>query len=69
MTGGWGFIGFHLITGILQDEPECVVHVIDIDTTRNRIPSVTYNTADISSPSDVERVFNIAKPRTVFHLA
>ncbi|KAM7196899.1 Cytochrome P450 [Naviculisporaceae sp. PSN 640] len=69
VTGGCGFIGFHLVTGILQNEPDCLVHVIDTNTTRNRIPGVTYHTADISVPPDVERVFSIAKPKTVFHLA
>ncbi|KAK4212524.1 putative 3-beta hydroxysteroid dehydrogenase/isomerase family protein [Rhypophila decipiens] len=69
VTGGCGFIGFHLVTGILKVEPDCAIHVVDVNTTRNRIDGVTYHTADISSQSDAERVFNAAKPKTVFHLA
>ncbi|KAK7751098.1 erg26, C-3 sterol dehydrogenase [Diatrype stigma] len=69
VTGGCGFIGFHLVTGLLEREPDCQIHVIDIDTSHNRVPGVIYHTCDISPLSDVEVVFNQAKPKTVFHVA
>ncbi|KAK0615066.1 hypothetical protein B0T17DRAFT_602170 [Bombardia bombarda] len=37
VTGGCGFTGFHLVTGILELEPDCTIHVIDINTNRNRV--------------------------------
>jgi len=71
VTGGCGFIGSHLVPEILATEPTCQVHVIDINTTRNRVddPRVTYHTGDISSLSDVETAMFAAQPRTVFHVA
>ncbi|KAI1362795.1 C-3 sterol dehydrogenase/C-4 decarboxylase family protein [Xylaria arbuscula] len=57
VTGGCGFIGSHII------------HVIDIDTGRNRFAGASYHTCDISVPSDVCTVFAEAKPKTVFHVA
>ncbi|KAI1499907.1 NAD(P)-binding protein [Biscogniauxia marginata] len=69
ITGGCGFIGFHLANDLLERDPKCDIHVIDIDTSRNRIPGVTYHICDISSLVDVEAVFAKAKPKTIFHVA
>ncbi|KAI1111310.1 C-3 sterol dehydrogenase/C-4 decarboxylase family protein [Nemania sp. NC0429] len=69
VTGGCGFIGSHLVTGILQAEPGCQIHVIDIDISRNQVPNVAYHECDIASSSAVERVFQEARPQTIFHVA
>ncbi|TVY83723.1 Sterol-4-alpha-carboxylate 3-dehydrogenase [Lachnellula suecica] len=71
VTGGCGFIGSHLVDEILASEPACIVHVIDINTTRNRLQDarVTYHTGDIASLSDVEAAMSAAQPRTIFHVA
>ncbi|KAF7884730.1 uncharacterized protein EAF02_005066 [Botrytis sinoallii] len=69
ITGGCGFIGFHLVNHILESEPTCEIHVLDIDTTRNRVPNVTYHTCDITSLPGVESVMLQAQPRTIFHVA
>lgn len=69
VTGGCGFIGFHLVKGLLAQEPQSEIHVLDIDTTRNTHPGVTYHQCDIASAADVEAVFLGARPRTVFHIA
>lgn len=69
VTGGCGFIGFHMVNGLLEREPDCQIHVIDINTNHNQVAGVIYHTCDISSLSDVEAVFNQAKPKTVFHVA
>ncbi|OTA91519.1 hypothetical protein M434DRAFT_397173 [Hypoxylon sp. CO27-5] len=69
ITGGCGFIGFHLTSGLLERDPQCQIHVIDINTNRNRLPGITYHTVDISSAAEVEAVFAAAKPKVVFHVA
>ncbi|KAF4631662.1 hypothetical protein G7Y89_g6465 [Cudoniella acicularis] len=71
VTGGCGFIGSHLVDEILASDPTCQVHVVDINTTRNRLhdPRVTYHTGDIANLSDVEAAMFAARPRTIFHVA
>ena len=71
ITGGCGFIGFHLTQHVLDAEPSCQVHVLDIDTSRNRVDhsNVTYHTCDITSAQAVDDVVQRAKPRTTFHTA
>jgi sterol-4alpha-carboxylate 3-dehydrogenase (decarboxylating) len=71
ITGGCGFIGSHLVDGILASEPNCQIHVIDIDITRNRStdPRVTYHTGDIANLADVETSMSAAQPSTIFHVA
>lgn len=69
ITGGCGFVGSHLAEGLLAENPNCQIHVIDLDTTRNQFPGVHYHTCDIASFTDVESVFDDVKPQTVFHVA
>lgn len=69
VTGGCGFIGYHLVKGLLDQDPRSDIHVIDINTTRNIHAGVKYHKYDIASAADVEAVFQQAKPRTVFHVA
>ena len=47
VTGGCGFIKTHIIKHILDLEPACHIHVIDINTKCNRLPSVVYHTGDV----------------------
>lgn len=69
ITGGCGFVGSHLAEGLLAENPDCQIHVIDLDTARNQVPGVHYHTCDITSSTDVESVFVETKPQTVFHVA
>lgn len=69
VTGGCGFVGSHLIEGLLAEDPNCEIHVIDLRTDRNRIPAATYHNCDISSSAEVDAVFLQVKPKTVFHVA
>lgn len=69
VTGGCGFNGSHIVSDLLERDPSCKIHVIDVDTSRNKFPGVTYHNGDISSTADVEAAFSAARPRTVFHVA
>ncbi|KAL2291412.1 hypothetical protein FJTKL_12816 [Diaporthe vaccinii] len=69
VTGGCGFIGFHLVKGLLAQEPDTEIHVIDIHIDRNTHSGVNYHKCDIASAADVEAVFLEAKPKTIFHVA
>ncbi|KAK2604015.1 hypothetical protein N8I77_006976 [Diaporthe amygdali] len=67
VTGGCGFLGSHLAETLLKD-PECQVHILDIDTGRNRMPGATYHSCDITSADDVRSAFLKIKPKVVFHV-
>lgn len=41
----------------------------NMNTERNRIPTVIYHTANITSANAVDRVMQEAKPRVIFHTA
>ncbi|KAL4756074.1 C-3 sterol dehydrogenase/C-4 decarboxylase family protein [Aspergillus foveolatus] len=71
LTGGNGFIAYHIIAKILEEDPSCVIHSLDINIDRNRHPNanVHYHQADIASAADVEKIMNISQPVTIFHLA
>ncbi|PHH70876.1 hypothetical protein CDD82_6867 [Ophiocordyceps australis] len=69
VTGGCGFIGFHLVQALVASDPNCRVHVLDIQTDINRVHGVTYHTGDVSSLRQVKDAFAAAAPKTVFHMA
>lgn len=69
ITGGCGFIGFHIARRLRQDDAKCQVHVLDVNVNRRRIPGVIYHACDISSADAVNSVLQEAKPRTIFHCA
>lgn len=69
ITGGCGCVGRHLVERLRRSEPTCRIHVLDVNTERNRVPSVTYHTCDISSLDAVTSVMGEVRPRVVFHTA
>ncbi|KAL4919577.1 hypothetical protein BDW62DRAFT_209552 [Aspergillus aurantiobrunneus] len=71
VTGGNGFIASHIIAKILDEDPNCAIHSIDVNSDRNRHPSpnVHYHHGDLASADDVHRVMAIARPVTIFHTA
>ncbi|KAL4935818.1 hypothetical protein BDV06DRAFT_206140 [Aspergillus oleicola] len=71
ITGGNGFIAYHIITKLLAEDPSCTIHCLDINTTKNTHPSssVTYHKGDLSNLADVKRIMALACPTTIFHTA
>ncbi|KAI9157961.1 Sterol-4-alpha-carboxylate 3-dehydrogenase, decarboxylating [Paramyrothecium foliicola] len=69
ITGGCGFIGFHMTRHILQAEPDCSVHVVDINTTRNTLPGVHYHNIYITDAGRLKALVVQVEPRTIFHIA
>ncbi|KAE8149819.1 hypothetical protein BDV25DRAFT_130090 [Aspergillus avenaceus] len=71
VTGGNGFIAYHIIAKILEEDPNCIIHCLDVNIYRNRHGNVNvhYHQADLATPSDVEKVMQIARPVTIFHTA
>ncbi|KAL4923647.1 NAD(P)-binding protein [Aspergillus undulatus] len=71
ITGGNGFIAYHIISKLLAEDPNCIIHCIDVNTARNihNSDTVTYHKGDLSSVADVEHVMSLARPVTIFHTA
>ncbi|KAF2010921.1 NAD(P)-binding protein [Aaosphaeria arxii CBS 175.79] len=73
VTGGCGFIGHHLVSAILEVEPNCKVYAFDIDTNRpsRQHASAIYITGDITDPSAVDAAFAAMAnpPLVIFHIA
>ncbi|KAE8364478.1 hypothetical protein BDV27DRAFT_172313 [Aspergillus caelatus] len=71
VTGGNGFIAYHIIAKILEEEPDCSIHSIDVNIDRNRHPNpnVHYHHSDLACVEDVQRIMQIARPVTIFHTA
>lgn len=53
VTGGCGFTDSHLVSGLLESEQDCQIHVI-AHNARNEIAGVTYHKCDISAPAEVQ---------------
>ena len=67
-TGGNGFIAYHVIAKVLEAEPGCEVHSLDVDVSRNRHAGVQYHQCDISDATAVTAVVESVRPRTIYHL-
>ncbi|KAK2592987.1 erg26, C-3 sterol dehydrogenase [Conoideocrella luteorostrata] len=69
VTGGCGFIGFHMVSQLIEDDSDCKIHVLDINMGRNRVSGAVYHDCDITALSEVQSLFNKLRPKTVFHVA
>ncbi|KAL9128132.1 MAG: hypothetical protein Q9217_003133 [Psora testacea] len=68
VIGGCGFLGHHIVRE-LSEIYSCNLSVLDLRTTKNRFPNVTYYDADITSPGTVRSVFEEVKPQIIIHTA
>jgi len=68
VIGGCGFLGHHIVSQLLES-PSAQVTVLDLRTTRNRFPSVSYYDGDITSSTAVQSVLQEVKPQVIIHTA
>lgn len=69
VVGGCGFLGFHIVRGLLQD-PDCpTVSVLSRNPTRNRLPDVSYHAGDIGNPETIQSLLDEVKPHVIIHAA
>ncbi|KAI4124142.1 MAG: hypothetical protein LQ338_004963 [Usnochroma carphineum] len=69
VVGGCGFLGHHIVAHLMNVSHSLELWVLDLDTSRNRYPRVTYCDGDIGSKNQVHSVLHRVKPRTIFHTA
>lgn len=68
VIGGCGFLGYHIVSQLLQFY-SAQVSVLDLRTTKNRLPSVDYYNGDITSEADVRSILEKTKPAIIIHTA
>ena len=68
VVGGCGFLGHHIVKLLLESKSSNI-SVLDLRTTRNRFPGVSYYDGNITSSPDVQRVFEKVKPEVIIHTA
>ncbi|MCJ1466087.1 hypothetical protein MMC07_004706 [Pseudocyphellaria aurata] len=68
VIGGCGFLGGNIVSQLLE-LTTAEVHVFDLRTDLNRLPSVTYHEGDVSSARHVLSVFQHVRPTVVIHTA
>ncbi|PSS03494.1 hypothetical protein BD289DRAFT_421406 [Coniella lustricola] len=70
VTGGCGFLGYHLVGSLLADPEIGPVHVLDLDTTRNTHPDAHYTRGSVTdSPAVLLSFLERIQPRVIFHAA
>ncbi|MCJ1289620.1 hypothetical protein MMC34_001153 [Xylographa carneopallida] len=69
VIGGCGFLGHHIVSQLLEEDPTAQVSVLDLHTDRNRLPSVDYYDGDITSKVDVHFVLQRVRPQSIIHTA
>lgn len=73
VTGGCGFLGYHLVDRLLSDADadgtRGPVHVLDLDITRNTHPSATYTQGSVADPQTLSALLARVQPAVIFHAA
>ena len=69
VTGGCGFLGYHIIKALLHD-PDCGPIVsVNRNPTVNLQDGVTYRAGNITDPNFVRALLQDLQPRTIVHVA
>ncbi len=68
VIGGCGFLGYHIVSQLL-DSTSAQISVLDLRTTNNRLPSISYYDGDITSEADVRSTLEKTKPAIIIHTA
>ena len=70
VTGGCGFIGYHLVKALLQNKEYTAVHVLSRNPTKNLVEGAEYHKGDFCSKSVIEALFKkIGDIDAIFHVA
>ncbi|KAI4249394.1 MAG: hypothetical protein L6R42_009012, partial [Xanthoria sp. 1 TBL-2021] len=68
VIGGCGFLGSHIVRQLL-DSYSCDISVLDLRTTTNRYPNVSYHEGNITSLDSLRPIFSSIKPTVIIHTA
>lgn len=70
VTGGCGFLGYHLVSSLLSSPSFGPVYVLDLTTTHNTHPGATYLPGSVTSPpSTLSAILDTVRPALIFHAA
>ncbi|KAL8738475.1 MAG: hypothetical protein Q9181_000731 [Wetmoreana brouardii] len=68
VIGGCGFLGHHIVRQLLESY-SATVSVLDLRTTSNRFPNVSYLNGDITSLDSIRPIFQSIRPNVIIHTA
>jgi sterol-4alpha-carboxylate 3-dehydrogenase (decarboxylating) len=66
-TGGCGFIGYHLVSRLLETSSNSHISVLDLPTSLPRYPNVKYYEVDVSIKPDVQDALEKIRLTVIFH--
>ena len=69
MTGGCGFVGYHVVKALIEDGSSSSIHVFSRHPSRNRLLGVQYHAGDLRSDDDIRSLLQKIQPNVVFHVA
>lgn len=69
VTGSLSFIGYHIVSKIVQTDPTCKISVLDLPTSLPRLPSVQYHDVGICDKPSVLAAIKQIQPQVIFHAA
>ncbi|KAF5018068.1 hypothetical protein F66182_9967 [Fusarium sp. NRRL 66182] len=69
VVGGCGFLGYHIVRHLLQDDESGAVYVLDRDVSRNRHEQATYILGDIADSQRLSQIIADIRPDVIFHCA
>ncbi|CCD34732.1 hypothetical protein BofuT4_P101360.1 [Botrytis cinerea T4] len=68
ITSGCGCMGYHIVQAVLQEPSFKSVHVFSRNPTINLLSGVTYHAGSLTSPKEINLLFEIIKPTMIFHV-
>ncbi|RBR19171.1 uncharacterized protein FIESC28_05636 [Fusarium coffeatum] len=69
VVGGTGFLGYHLVQHLLEDDHTGMVAVVDRNVTKNTHERAKYVECDITDAEFIRQIIDEIKPSVVFHCA